>query len=163
MIDAFEKEQGFSGIKNLNFQILRLVSVGILEVSNKTFEELISTGQIKLIKNESLRSKLIHYYQECEDHQLSVANNMDNVYYPNIYPVIAELTLYSAKDFIAYSDTLTYQYPDRLIALLDSKIAEPETELRLINAINEYKLLAFTHQYIANEAKESTEKMLALI
>lgn len=53
-----------------------------------TFNELNSTGQISLIKDDTLRNLVIAYYQFTETIQTGFLVNDQNVFYPQIFPII---------------------------------------------------------------------------
>ncbi|MGM5471333.1 DUF6090 family protein [Flavobacteriaceae bacterium LMO-SS05] len=69
-----------SGTKNKNFllnKFLAAIRGDVFVVRNVTFKDLISSGNLKLLKDITIKNSLIQYYSELENRQAQMQQNRD--------------------------------------------------------------------------------------
>lgn len=91
IIKDYNTEQSFLKIDSLNSKLNFLIETYIFPNTNNTDSELVSSGQINLISDKSLSIDIINYYLNSQESNDDVKNNIDNIFYPEVYPTIKKL------------------------------------------------------------------------
>ena len=140
----FQKLKSVEKIPNLNSRISALMWDTSFTEFKTSFTELISTGNISLIKNENLRTHIIKFYQFSESSNNSAANNIEKVFYNIAFPIITDIAIINPSDFKIKVEGITqYNFSDGLEAEQNRQLKNPAIQKKLINAIN-LKILATT-------------------
>ena len=135
-----------------------------------TYSELISSGNIDIISNDTLKDDIIKYYQEIERTELIINKNnnlyTDAVFIPEVLSLseiqmIGDLGLDILNDFDR-SDNISFidLNEPRLKEITKAQLAIPENELKLINSINFKNFLSILHINILGKQKKQTETLL---
>ncbi|WP_282041919.1 DUF6090 family protein [Winogradskyella flava] len=141
---------------------------------NPAYTELISSGNIELIKNEKFKDKLINYYQELERIEKVIdKNNMlyiDQQFSPTIYR-LGVLNTENDWDNVfrgfgrSYraDNPLTPSNTEHLLSISQKLLAKEENELLMVNHLANRKSFALLHTFFLLEFKAQTNAMLEAI
>lgn len=113
-----------------------------------TFEDMISTGNIGLLKNQDVRNGLIEYYQELKRVEKVVQNN-------NTLHVDHGFAL-KVTDLVAVGQHV----PDRSILVSNELLKDSEREMRIITLVDFRKSIAQSHINFINELRVKTEELI---
>ncbi len=116
--------------------------------TDPTFEDMISSGNIGLLKDENLRNALIEYYQELERLEKVVQNNN---------------TLHTDQGFAHKIFDLIYvgnQSTAKRLQISNKLIEDPERELMVINLVERRTHMAKNHIRVMIYLREKTEEIL---
>lgn len=145
--------------------------------NNPTYIELLSSGNIDIISSDSLKNKLINYYQQMErmEQIINKNNNLftDAVFIPNMLQ-LSEVQLSSiyytdlSKNLFAEiagitSDSLVDLNEDNLKAITRSQLKSPEKQLLFINAVNFRYQLSIIHYSFLFQQQKRTEHLIDLL
>tara|TARA_B100000965_G_scaffold306453_1_gene265407 strand:- start:102 stop:533 length:432 start_codon:yes stop_codon:yes gene_type:complete len=120
---------------------------------NTTFNELQSTGQFTLFKNNLLSSKIIKYYQDSDSYNNRVTKNIDLVYYNEIFPIIKSSTIIDPNNFGLSNNKINLIVVEKLLKTI---LNNSEKEFELVNAIGLRIVVAKTNQsYVKIMIKEA--------
>ena len=129
-----------------------------------TFTELNTTGQINLIKKESLRSNVIKYYQNSEDSKLSLNNNITEVHYSHIFPFIKNSIIILPENFNMQSEKVNKKLiTTQLSSVFKNNLNNSSKQFEIINAVNLRIIVARTNKSIIVNDKNKAEILLQLI
>jgi hypothetical protein len=114
-----------------------MMVINYFPVVNTTFNELNSTGQISLIQNKELRTNIIEHYQNIDAREIRVNNNLNNVYYPHLFPTLKSSVLVNLNEFGFNSKIIkNNNHPQNLKDLVTNHLSQPSSSLDLINALS---------------------------
>lgn len=122
--------------------------------TDPTYTDLISSGNIDIIKNTEFKNKLIEYYQNLERvEKINHNNNLylnDQIYFSEILKLI-------------YFDEESSPNSDELMEISNRIVNTDENKLKLINLVNFRKMLAEGSIDLMLEIKEQTQELLDLM
>ena len=138
---------------------------------NPTYTELISSGNIELIKNKEFKDKLLNYYQELERIEKVIDGNNSLYTDQEFIPAIIKLgVIDSSKDwenvFKGYKNKysspnpLTRDNMNRLLRISNNLLKDEANELLLVNHIASREGYAMVHVLFLSEFKLRTERLL---
>ena len=138
---------------------------------NPAYTELISSGNIELLKNETFKDQLINYYQELERIEKIIDKN--NTYFTDqqFMPVIYRLgAMDSSKEWdnvfrgfmrqYKSENPLTNKNLKRLTDISNTLLKQDENELLFANYLSEREGMAVLHIFFLLEFKAQTKKLL---
>lgn len=142
LLDDYVANDGFKGNDSLIYQINNIASVANPSEIKTSFTELLYSGDIGLIRNDSLRKNIVKFYQELEKMITTSKVNIENIFQDKLYPIIYNRTLmltpgnYTnlASDLNSYFPKRNYS--QRTKALVYKKMENEETEIEFVNALN---------------------------
>ena len=164
ILKDYYQQESFLGIDSLNNKLGSLMFTQFFPNTNNTYQELVSSGQLSLIKNNNLSLEVIDYYLYTADTEEVFKNDLDNVFYPQIYPVLNDLVQVDIEPFLEDddSDDLLKQLTP-ISSYIQKKLNEVSIRLALENAIK-LKLLILTDQLeIIKETKKGAEELNKLL
>lgn len=123
-----------------------------------TFNELNSTGQINLIKEKSLRSEVIRYYQNSEYHKEGVNGNTDNVIYNQIFPIIKSSIIIDPENFNFGNERI--QLEEKLKTTFEKNLNNSDKLFELVNAISLRIIVSQTNKSHVQEAQNEAQLLL---
>ncbi|PQJ81462.1 DUF6090 family protein [Polaribacter glomeratus] len=136
IIKDFSINYSFSDIDSLDDKLNYLtISYDFPKIDN-TYRELVSSGQFSLISDKFLSVEIINYYLFCEANDNDVNNDLNNIFYKEIYPVInkyAQVTIYEKGS--SPDDESLNDIDPALTLFIQNKLKEPASKLELINAV----------------------------
>ncbi|TLP75658.1 DUF6090 family protein [Maribacter sp. ACAM166] len=145
-------------IDNINSKLSFLMYTRGYPKITTTFNELNSTGQLNLIKEKSLRSQVIKYYQNSEDNQKAVEGNTENVIYNQIFPIIKSNIIIRPENFGFENSTISLM--EKLKSTFENNLNDSNKEFELINAISLRIIVAKTNKYTIENSKNEAELLL---
>ena len=164
IIKDFDKHKSFVQIDSLNDKLNFLIETYNFPNTNNTYSELVSSGQLNLITNKILSVDIINYYLSSQGNYDDVRNNIDNIFYPEIYPIIKKLcqiTMYD-EDIGKGEEYLLGEYIN-LTSLIENRLKSSETKLDLLNAIKIRIQISSVHLYMVNDTLEIAEELIRSI
>lgn len=137
-------------------------------VNDPTYTDLLSSGNIDLIKNANFKDKLIQYYNELELLEKVIQNNNTYLVDGQFGTKFLELGYYFANlvddknPYIAkvQSLELTSKYSEELSTISKELLMKPEKRLRIMNIINMRHTVSLNHLGIMQNAKQKTQNLL---
>lgn len=135
-----------------------------------TYIELISSGNIEIISDNSLKDAIIIYYEELERLELVINKNnnlfTDEVFIPKALS-LAEVQISGEFSAVApdhYLENSTQSIidlnEDRLKEISKKILDNPQNELNLINLINYKNFVSINHQNMLQKLSEETKALL---
>lgn len=164
ILKDFNAHNSFVKIDSLNDKLNFLMETYNFPNTNNTFTELISSGQLSLITNKSLSIDIINYYLNSQDSFDEVKNNIDNIFYPEVYPIIkklSQITMYD-EDVGEDEEYLVKEY-ENLNILINNRLNSDETKLDLLNAIKIRIQILSSHLYMINDTLEIAAELIKSI
>ena len=150
ILDRYSKEKTLRIDSTLSQQLNTLSIRNTFIKADPTYRDLISTGNIRLIKDEKLRNEILSYYLELERIESIMMNN--NLLY--IDEMFAMKIIHHV--YIGKAD-------ERLIEVSNKLLQDPEHELLVINLLDIRKDISSGHIEFMNELKEKTELLQASV
>ncbi len=148
-------------------QLFHLTSRRTFKIYDPTYTELLSSGQIVLIKSRKLKNSIVEYYQELTRTEKIIQNN--NIYLTdqNFIPVALKLGNYYESDErqLDTSDidpeilNATTIYNERLGNISKDLLSNPKHELQLINALKMRHGASVSLLVKSKGLKKSTEQL----
>ncbi|WP_370476495.1 DUF6090 family protein [Tamlana flava] len=158
ILNDYKSIQDFSLINDLNKKLsLFFYAENFPEIST-TFDELKSTGQINLIKNKFVRTKIISYYQNAKESQVGMRFILSDIVYSHIYPTLKSSTIITQENLSLNNNT--NDLPSKLQSVLKMKLTDSDNELELFNAINLRIKAAIVNQSVLLNAKDEAMKLI---
>ena len=149
--ELLERHKRDDGLKIDSISSKQLNELTIRKTFTKadpTYRDLISTGNIGLIKDKTLRNQLALYYMELDRIERILFNN--NLLY------VDELFAMKLVEICYIGET-----DERLIATSNQLLNDPQNEMLFINLLDLRRDLAQGHIDFMNELKDKTQEMLA--
>jgi uncharacterized protein DUF6090 len=149
ILEHYAKHKSFSLNDTLLSKLNKLAFRRTFTPINTTFEELVSTGNIGLIRNKKLKRNILKFYNELERISLVTLNNNTNLIDGLYNPVLMEQSLFVFKFNFpdATFEHLFSEFQKRQSSTLDSESLEtlystsknilstPEKALNLFNVL----------------------------
>ena len=164
IIKDFDDNKSFIGIDSLNDKLNYLIETYNFPNTNNTYSELVASGQLNLIKDKALSIDIINYYLNSQESADDVKNNIENIFYPEVYPTIKKLcqiTMYD-EDVGEDEDFLLGEYKE-LDILINQRLQKPEIKLDLLNAIKIRIQILSVHIFMINDILEIAEELIKSI
>ena len=153
-LDSFYKTSKIK-LDSTNIKSLSIVTTRQTFVrTDPTYTDLISSGNIDIIKNTELKNKLIEFNQNLERvEKINHNNNVDlndRIYFSELLKLI-------------YFYDETTPNSEELVEISNRIVNKEENKLRLINLVNFRKMLASGSTILMQEIKGQTQELLELM
>jgi len=145
-------------IDSINRKLSNLMYTRSYPEITTTFNDLNSTGQLNLIKEKSLRSQVIKYYQNSDNNKKSIENNVENVYANQIFPVLKSNIITRPGNF-GYENR-KINLVDNLKTVFENNLNNPSKEFDLVNAISLRIIVANLNKERIENVKNEAELLL---
>ncbi|MEA1786067.1 DUF6090 family protein [Arenibacter sp. GZD96] len=157
----FGKKGNLLDIDSINTKLsFMMYSIPFPSVTT-TFNELNSTGQFNLIKEKSLRSDIIKYYQNAEASKEAVKSNNHEVFYRHIFPFIKSSLIIQQENFFMKSEKVNYELIEaQLSSTFKNNLAIPSKEYEIVNAVTLRIIEAKTNKFTIQTDTNSAELLL---
>lgn len=137
-------------------------------INASTYTDLLSSGNIDLIKAHGFKDQLIQYYHNLERMEKIIQNNnsflVDEQFgskYVELGYFYSNLTIdkdaYVARD---KSLELTSLYNEELSKISENLLSKPENQLLLMNLINVRHIVSLTHLGLMESSKKDTQGLI---
>ena len=159
VLKHYAKHKAFKNVGGILSKLNSLTSRRSFNPINATFEELKSTGNIGLIRNEVIKKNIIRYYNELEKLSLIVSNNNINLIDGITNPVIIKQTIFTSastnSDLSEINDSIFDSESFKELRSTSEKIlSNPENALNLFNVIELRTLIASRHKQLYEQIKQ---------
>lgn len=137
-------------------------------ITDPTYTDLISSGNIGLLHNISFKNKLIKYYQALERIEKIIQNNnafiVDQLYldvYQRVgYDFYPDLPSVMGANIKLYPGMENPKYNTHLAAISKNLLSKEENLLEYMNAVNARNSVAIGHFNFLNRANETTTGLI---
>ncbi len=161
ILNDYNVSQNFSLIDSLNRKLTLFFYAEKFPGVSTTFDELISTGQINLIKNKSVRSRIISYYQNARDSQEAISFVTSDIVYNHIYPTLKSSIVIVPEDLGIVLDIK--EVPSKLQSVIKEKLTDSYSEVELFNTINLRIKASLANRSILLKSSDEAEQLLNAI
>jgi hypothetical protein len=161
ILSDYNASQNFLLIDSLNKKLTLLYSAEKFPDVSTTFDELKSTGQLYLIKNTSVRSKIISYYQNASDSQESISIVTSDIVYGQIYPTLKSSMVILPENLGITLDIK--KVPSKLESAIKERLSDSYSEVELFNTINMRIKAALVNRSILLKSGDEAEQLLQAI
>ncbi|MAD96090.1 MAG: hypothetical protein CMB99_02075 [Flavobacteriaceae bacterium] len=144
ILDRYNKEKVLRLDSTLSQQLNALTIRNTFIKADPTYQDLISTGNIRLIKDEKLRNEILSYYMELERIESIMMNN-NLLYVDEMFAMKIIHNVYIGKT------------NERLIKVSNQLMQDPKQEMLVMNLLDIRKSITTGHIQFMNELKEKTE------
>ena len=164
----FEKYKKFRAVKEDIVLMSSMNDRYTFTVTSPTYKELLSTGNLDIITNNTFKSQMVKYYEDLELTSQVIQNNnnhKDNVVNP-IAMAILEIIGANDTDSVYKGLTSTfndYETPVEVMTIIKTNLSKPENQLILLNMMRFRRMVAYTHITRLKLAKTQTKKLLHLL
>ncbi|WP_411768574.1 DUF6090 family protein [Winogradskyella sp. A3E31] len=126
-----------------------------------TFNELNTTGQINLIRDKLIRSKIIAYYQYSEETKSQVSNNVEKVYYDQVFPIIKASVMINPEGLGFPLEKIDQELlKSRLNSEFENNLNNPVKAFEIVNAVSLHLIEMKTNKGFIILAKNAAEVLL---
>jgi len=158
ILEDFSLTGNISAIADINKKLSYLMFTQKYPEITTTFNELNSTGQFNLIKDKTLRSQIIKYYQNSKNHEETVTVNLEHVIYTQIFPIIKSTVIIRPEDFNIQNEKI--HLVDHLKTAFENNLSNSQRVFELINTISLRIIVAKGSKISIEEAKNEAELLL---
>ena len=136
IIKEYYQKNGFSKIDSLDAKLNYLMLSYRFPNTNNTYQELVSSGQLSLIKDKFLSIDIINYYLSCENNYNDLKKDLESIFHKEVYPVFnAHSQVIIETDSLSTNENFLFQKDKQLSIYIKEKLEKPESKLQLINAL----------------------------
>ena len=162
------KDGNFIKLDSVFFENLSILqSRKTFLIVDPTYTDLLSSGNIDLIKNKDLKDELIQYYQELERIELVIQNNNSLLVDQQFATIFFEIAYYVSSDELntskyqpKTSNRLTTTYHKELEITSKDLLSIKENQLKLMNIISLKHSLSLGSLRMMKTVKTETEVLL---
>jgi len=164
ILKAYYGKGSFDNIDSLNYYLNTLMYAQFFPNTNNSYREMVSSGQLSLIESQNLSLEVIDFYLFSEDNEQVFQNDIDNIFYPQIYPVISSLVQVDLNDYITEEkDDYLLKSSPASSQLIASRLQNQKTKLALENAIKLKILMLLDQSVIIEETQKGIKELNSLI
>lgn len=166
ILKHYEKHKGFLKIDSILPNLNSLATRNTFNPINTTYEELIATGNIRIIQNETIKREIIRYYNALERTTLVITSNNTNLVDGIFNPVLFEQTLFTANSSASVgmaSIQINLESVKELHATSEKIVLDPEKALHLFNVVKFRTNVAAGNMNRYEELQKETTVLLEAI
>ena len=166
-IQYFDKPGALTGDSLFYNDISLLFFRKTFVITDPTYTDLISSGNIKLLRNKTLKDDILTYYQELrrtekviQDNNSFLVDNLSNSTFLKLsYFHFGEFSNFNI-DTSGLTKIKPNPYSEVFQEYANNLLLKEENKLALMNAINSRKIVAMNHSSLLKNLKLSTESLL---
>ena len=161
-----EKHKGFLEIDSILPNLNSLATRNTFNPINTTYKELISTGNIRIIQNETIKRDIIRYYNALDRTTVIITSNNTNLVDGIFNPVLFEQTLFTANSstLVAMASIqINLESVRELHATSKKIVLDPEKALHLFNVLKFRTNVAAGNMERYEELQKETTALLEAI
>ncbi len=140
-------------------------------ITNPTYTELISSGNIDLIRNEYMKDQIILYYQELDRLEKIITRNNSLFVDQEFVPNMSRLGVLTQRDIVRFresygkpgdeqKDYISESSKNKLAEISSRLLNKEENRLQFFNHLITRKLIADIHIHDLNRLSVQTEQLL---
>ena len=168
LIEEYNKDHAFTLDSIFYKRATLLTSRKTFVITDPTYTDLLSSGNINLIKDQSYKDKLLNYYQELERIETVIQNNNSLLTDQHYNLAFLKNGYFYTNAFEGFGETLselpghvvTPNYDIGIQDISKNVISKDENKLALMNAINFRQNIAIGHYTILLKAKSDTQSLI---
>jgi hypothetical protein len=136
ILKQYYQEKSFVKVDSLDENLNSLMNTFIYPNINNTYTELVSSGKYDLIEDKTLSTEIIGYFSYINEQHVNIKTEIDNVFYPEVYPAYNKFSQLELPSNISGLDESFFMEKDNeLKEYIHSLLEKPASKLLLINAI----------------------------
>ena len=136
-------------------------------INDPTYTDMLSSGNIDIIKNKNIKDKLIQYYQELERIEKIIQNNNSLLVDQQYASFFLKIGYYFDEETIGIfnykqnkSSKLNLKYENELAKISKEILNKNENKLQLMNIINLRHMLSLGSLSLMETSKKNTQLLL---
>ncbi|MFY9242455.1 MAG: DUF6090 family protein [Polaribacter sp.] len=158
---TYNKTRNYTAIDSLSKKLNSLMITYSYPNTDNTYRELLSSGQVALIENDSLITNIIDFYLNTSEIDFIFKTNENQVFYGQVYSVLLK---YSEVDISYYTDQEDLLMVDEEIQnYINNLLNAPANKLELTNAIKNKIMIVSDYLSTVNESIDDVDRMIAEI
>ena len=154
----FKENMSYSKIDSLSFKLNQLMGSDTYPNIDNTYRELLSSGQVSLIENDSLVLNIIDFYLFTDELENIYKVNQSQVFYGEVYSTLNKYSEVDISHFVE-EENLLFQDKEAQKYIL-SELEKPNNRLALTNAIKTKILVISDYLLNVNESLSLVDKMI---
>ena len=154
----FKENMSYSKIDSLSFKINQLMGSDTYPNIDNTYRELLSSGQVSLIENDSLVLNIIDFYLFTDELENIYKVNQSQVFYGEVYSTLNKYSEVDISHFVE-EENLLFEDKEAQKYIL-SELEKPKNRLALTNAIKTKILVVSDYLLNVNESLSLVDKMI---
>lgn len=154
----FKENMSYSKIDSLSFKLNQLMGSDTYPNIDNTYRELLSSGQVSLIENDSLVLNIIDFYLFTDELENIYKVNQSQVFYGEVYSTLNKYSEVDISHFVE-EENLLFQDKEAQKHIL-SELEKPNNRLALTNAIKTKILVISDYLLNVNESLNLVDKMI---
>ncbi|EAQ41055.1 DUF6090 family protein [Polaribacter sp. MED152] len=154
----FKKNMSYSKIDSLSFKLNQLMGSDTYPNIDNTYRELLSSGQVSLIENDSLVLNIIDFYLFTDELENIYKVNQSQVFYGEVYSTLNKYSEVDISHFVE-EENLLFEDKEAQKYIL-SELEKPNNRLALTNAIKTKILVISDYLLNVNESLNLVDKMI---
>ncbi|WP_334059095.1 DUF6090 family protein [Polaribacter sp. P097] len=154
----FKENMSYSKIDSLSFKLNQLMGSDTYPNIDNTYRELLSSGQVSLIENDSLVLNIIDFYLFTDELENIYKVNQSQVFYGEVYSTLNKYSEIDISHFVE-EENLLFEDKEAQKYIL-SELEKPDNRLALTNAIKTKILVISDYLLNVNESLNLVDKMI---
>lgn len=164
ILRSYNQYKNFRKIDSFNEKLNVLSISQSFPNINNAYREMISSGQLSLIEDKELSTDIIDYYLFSEDCDLDITNDIENVFYKEIYPVISNLSQVSLTSLeMDLDDENLLDVDTELERHIFKKLENLDVKLSFLNAVKTNILIQDYHLIMVEETLDIMDSLIVKI
>lgn len=168
ILTHYAKNQSLYDNDSIYAKLNRLITRKTFNPLNTTFQELISTGTIGILKDKKTKRKIIQYYNELERISLVISNNNLHIVDGIFQPEILRQTVFTVDEGdpeLKKMNDLIFDNKSLATIKATSKdiLSEPDNVLHMFNLVEQRTFVAMGHMEIYKTIDLQTIKLLSIL
>ena len=154
----FKENMSYSKIDSLSFKLNQLMGSDTYPNIDNTYRELLSSGQVSLIENDSLVLNIIDFYLFTDELENIYKVNQSQVFYGEVYSTLNKYSEVDISHFVE-EENLLFEDKEAQKYIL-SELEKPDNRIALTNAIKTKILVISDYLLNVNESLNLVDKMI---
>ncbi|WMI67776.1 DUF6090 family protein [Mangrovimonas sp. YM274] len=166
LLKYFSANQTFYGADSIYGKLNSLASRQTFNPINTTFQELIATGTIGILKDETTKRKIIQYYNELKRISLVIGNNnihiVDAIYQQELLKQTTFILDEDDSDLKTINDAIFNEKSlGRIRQISKNELSTDSNMLHLFNLLEQRTIVAMSHMELYKTVQKNTEQLLS--
>ena len=163
ILSDYQQYQDLTKIDSLNFKLGSLMWVNLAPNINSAFNDISTSGQMRLILNSDLREQIVEFYENNNSRFNSVSSNYSEVFYPQIFPILKSAVYIRPEEFRVTTFTNSEAIFSKHIRFINSQFSDQQKELDLINTVSLHLAMTTNNNTLILNSRNECEQLLSLI
>lgn len=161
ILSDYKRNLSFKEVDSLSSKINQLLISDPFPNVDNTYRELVSSGQVALIENDSLVLDIIDFYIYNDKLENIFKTTQEEIFFGSIYPI---LNKFAAIDISGYTENEDVIFEDETVNNYILKALEnPKNKLELINAIKNKIIITTQYREDISESLKMIDTMINYI